>query len=358
MKEFLQQSVFDNKVWDILLLVGVILVLTLLRNYLSKYFAQLIFKVFHKSFWRSGREMFVHLLKGPIHLFLLSLVVFLMLDNFNYPSVLRITIHHVALRDILEAVGRAILILTLTWLMLRVIDFTAMILEQRTDHTHGVSGTQLVVFFKDLLKVIVIFLGLLLLIRFTLNRDITSLLAGFGIVGAAVALSARESLENLIASFIIFFDKPFSTGDLVKIQNIIGSVERIGLRSTRIRTDQKTYVTVPNKQMVDSILDNWSLRSQRKGLTLLELAADTPMSKVDSLINAARNAFTEMTEIEGTPGVYLLDISRNSLVVQVEYFTGPIAIEMFNALKQRINLMLLSYLEEYEIKLAVREGVA
>jgi hypothetical protein len=65
-----------------------------------------------------------------------------------------------------------------------------------------------------------------------------------------------------------------------------------------------------------------------------------------------------MTEVEGTPGVYLLDISRNSLVVQVEYFTGPIAIEMFNALKQRINLMLLSYLEEYEIKLAVREGVA
>ncbi len=79
-------------------------------------------------------------------------------------------------------------------------------------------------------------------------------------------MATRESLENLIASFIIFFDKPFMVGDLVKVQSITGTVEKIGLRSTRIRTDQKTYVTMPNKQMVDSIMDNLSLRAPRRRL--------------------------------------------------------------------------------------------
>jgi len=63
-----------------------------------------------------------------------------------------------------------------------------------------------------------------------------------------LALSLKESIENLIASFIIFFDKPFMAGDNVKVNQYLRDVERIGLRSTRIRTDLKTYVTVPNNK--------------------------------------------------------------------------------------------------------------
>ena len=92
---------------------------------------------------------------------------------------------------------------------------------------------------------------MLVIIRFAFGWNIGSLLTGLSIVGAAIALALKESLENLIASFIIFFDKPFATGDLVKVNAITGTVEKIGLRSTRIRTEQKTFVTVPNKQMVD-----------------------------------------------------------------------------------------------------------
>ena len=109
------------------------------------------------------------------------------------------------------------------------------------------------------------------------------MLTGLSIVGAAVALALRESLENLIASFIIFFDKPFTLGDLVKVQNITGNVEKIGLRSTRIRTDQKTYITVPNKQMVDSILDNLSLRTQLKGELRLQVALSTSSSDLEQI---------------------------------------------------------------------------
>ena len=149
-------------------------------------------------------------------------------------------------------------------LLLRIIDFIAIILEKKANLTSDQSDNQLIIFFKDFFKVILVIIGIIMIIKFAFDRNIGSLLTGLSIVGAAIALALRESLENLIASFIIFFDKPFTIGDLVKVQNITGSVEKIGLRSTRIRTDQKTYVTVPNKQMVDSLLDNLSLRSQRR----------------------------------------------------------------------------------------------
>jgi MscS family membrane protein len=121
-----------------------------------------------------------------------------------------------------------------------------------------------------------------------------AILTSLGLAGAALALAAKESIENLIASFVIFFDKPFTAGDYLKVNNISGTVEKIGLRSTRIRMDQKTYVTFPNKQMVDSIVDNSTLRTQRKGELRLELSLSTPAKKVDGFIVSVRKIMEKM----------------------------------------------------------------
>ena len=88
------------------------------------------------------------------------------------------------------------------------------------------------------------------------NIDVTALAAGVGIGGIAIAMASKESLENLLGSFTIFFDKPFLVGDLVTTGNITGTVEKVGFRSTRIRTFDKSIVTVPNKNMISAELDN------------------------------------------------------------------------------------------------------
>ncbi|MEJ7767132.1 MAG: mechanosensitive ion channel domain-containing protein [Chitinophagaceae bacterium] len=355
MRSFLQQVFFDNTVRDYLVLVVAILLILLFKRYLSRYIATTFFRLLHKASWNIGKEEFVNLLRGPIHVFLVLSVVFFMLDKMNFPSFLQFKIHRIPFQDIVESSGKAIIIVTFIWLLLRLIDFVALTLQQKADIAQGISANQLVVFFKDFLKVILVFIGILLLIRFTLNKDIAPLLAGFGIVGAALALSARESLENLIASFIIFFDKPFFPGDLVKVQQITGTVERIGLRSTRIRTDQKTYVTVPNKQMVDSILDNLTLRTQRRGFLSLEISGATPYELVQQLIAGIRKILQQQNENVQTSSVVLSDITRNSFVIQVEYFTGDIAMEAFNNIREEMNLSIIQLMEESKVKLAGRE---
>jgi MscS family membrane protein len=177
------------------------------------------------------------------------------------------------------------------------------------------------------------------------------LLTGLSIVGAAIALSLRESLENLIASFVIFFDKPFTTGDTVKVQHILGTVEKIGLRSTRIRSDQKTYVSVPNKQMVDSILDNHSLRTQQRNELLLQLSLSTPSVKLESLTSELKGFLGSIKELEFY-NVFFTDINVQAYSIMVEFFLPAAHLAQFNPIKQSLNLFALQTIERLEIKIA------
>jgi MscS family membrane protein len=230
------------------------------------------------------------------------------------------------------------------------IDFIATILHRRADATVGLTANQLIVFFKDFFKVLIGIAGGLMVLHFAFNFDVGNFLTGLSIVGAAIALSLRESMENLIASFVIFFDKPFSAGDTVKVQNITGSVEKIGLRSTRIRTDQKTYVTVPNKQMVDSILDNITLRTQHKGELRLEIDLNTSSQKIQDLLSGIRSTLNRK-DIENF-SVVLNTITANAFMINGDYFTANITDKEFNLIKEGINLTVMQLMETLGIQIA------
>jgi len=260
-----------------------------------------------------------------------------------------VEVYKYSTKQIIHTIGTIVLIIAFIWLLLRMIDFIALILEKKADLTLSQADNQLIIFFKDFFKVVIGVIGLLLILK-ALGYNISSLITGLSIATAAIALALRESLENLIASFIIFFDQPFSVGDLVQVQQITGTVEKIGLRSTRIRTDQKTYVSVPNKQMVDSILDNLSLRTQRKAEIRLEIGLDASVDTLNKFIEAVKTKLNH-TQIEDST-VFLTDIKANAFLLSVDFFTAPIAFNEFQKLKQQKNLEILKLMEEMKIELA------
>ncbi len=140
-------------------------------------------------------------------------------------------------------------------------------------------------------------------------------------------------------------------GDSVKVSNISGAVENIGLRSTRIRTDLKTYVTVPNKQMVDSIVDNQTLRTYRKAEIRLQLKSTTPAETIQSFIEESRKLLGDISFISDAT-VYLMDISGTFFQVNIDYFTTPIPLAEFNEIKQKLNLEILNLIENRKIAIA------
>jgi MscS family membrane protein len=350
MGDFLNQVYWGNTVKAYCIVLGVVLFVFLLKRYISKYIAGLLCKLMHRMGMKVDRAAFVSLVVQPLGLFLFILTIIIALEKLHYPPQLDFELYHIKSQQIIESFSAGILVVAFIWLLLRIIDFVAFVMEQRANRTPDHSDNQLIVFFKDFFKVMLVIVGFLLVLKFSFHFDIGSLLTGLSIVGAAIALATRESLENLIASFIIFFDKPFTTGDLVKVQQVTGTVEKIGLRSTRIRTEQKTYVTVPNKQMVDSILDNHSLRTQRKAATLLEIESKTSREQITRLISGIKEKISEYPQIEEHT-VFLKDIQHQAFIVEAEFFTEPIEVSAFNELKQEINIGIITLLEELDIKL-------
>jgi MscS family membrane protein len=209
-----------------------------------------------------------------------------------------------------------------------------------------------IAFVRDFLKVFVYIVGILLILKFGFNRDIGAILTGLSIVGAALALAAKESIENLIASFIIFFDKPFFTGDTVNVRNVTGTVEHIGLRSTRIRTVDKTLVTVPNKQMVDSVVDNWSMRTNRRFEMKLEFPEQTNIQKIEALKTTLRQFFSANAAQIVSHSIFVSEFNKNGISLTVEYLTPAIPMSEFNLLKEKYNLFCKNAIEESGITLA------
>jgi MscS family membrane protein len=350
MNDFFSQLYFDNEIKDYLIAFGIILVIVLVNRVISKYFAGLIFSLVRRIWKNVDKKSFIDLVIHPLGMFLVVFVSLVALHKLKFPGRWDVEVYRYTVKDIFHAIGTTVLILSFIWLLLRTIDFIATILEKRAALTHDLTDNQLIVFFRDFFKVLLGITGILLILHFAFNMHIGNLFTGLSIVGAAIALSLRESLENLIASFVIFFDKPFTAGDVVTVQNITGTVEKIGLRSTRIRTDQKTFVTVPNKQMVDSILDNLSLRTQRKGELRLQIDLNTPSQKLQELLGGIRNILNRK-EIESS-SVLMDNIAGNAFIISGDYFTAPVTQNDFNNIKEGINLAVLQLMEKLQIQIA------
>lgn len=350
--DFLDQVYFDNTIRSYLVVGGTILLTLLLKRYLSRYLVSLFFRIVKKIWKTVSKESFVNLVVGPFEWFLVILIAVFAIDKLTFPNVLLYTLYGHTTGDIIARAGTGIIIASFILLVLRVTDFIAIVLEEKANHTPEARDNQLVVFLRDFLKVIIGIIGILLIIKACFKQPLGNLLTGLSIVGAALALGAKESLENLIASFIIFFDKPFFTGDTVKVNNIIGRVEKIGLRSTRILTGDKTIVTMPNKQMVDSIVDNWSLRTQRRAEIKLELSLKTPAAKIENIIASLKITLSSHAEGLSPYTVFLKEINKSGITIIIEYFTEPIALNEFDSIKQNINLQIKKLLEDNAIEFA------
>lgn len=351
MNDFFNREFYDNLVKDYFWVIGVVLFVLLLKRIISKYIASLLCRIFTRNWKNFNKEKFIELIVHPLGVFLVITISIVAFYRLNFPEELNVTIYKYPLQEVLHSIAITIQLAAFIWLLLRIIDFIADVLGSRAMKTQDQADNQLIIFFRDFLKVILGIVGVVMILKFAFGFNVSSLLTGLSIVGAAIALALRESLENLIASFVIFFDKPFTTGDFVKVQQVAGVVERIGLRSTRVRTTEKSYVTVPNKQMVDSILDNITLRSQIRGEINLHIQLKTPSEKILALQEAIKQHISGVREIQAST-VLFNDIRVQSFVLFIEFFTPNMEWPKFTAVKQGLNYFILQKMEELGIHIA------
>jgi MscS family membrane protein len=346
----IDQTILSNSIRSYLFVAAILLSTLLIKRLISRFFASLIYTWVDKKNHSDLRKNHVHRLIVPIEQFLLFLVAIIAIYELKFPEAWDLKLFKLSLQQFLDSGIKFMFIILLIKVSLRTLEFISIILENKARLTKDLSDDQLVLFFRDFFKVIIYIIGVLLVLRYVFNESIGNLVTSLSIVGAAIALSTRESLENIIASFIIFFDKPFTIGDLVKVNGFTGTIEKIGLRSTRIRTQEKTFISVPNKQMVDSIVDNISLRSERKIEMDLQLSVTTSAQALADFANHLRNFLKSENDLNSYQ-VFVSESGKQHHALHVECLVNmQMDIDAFQMLRERINLAAIEYANAHQIQ--------
>jgi MscS family membrane protein len=173
------------------------------------------------------------------------------------------------------------------WAIYRLADILGGYLGEKATKTETKFDDLLVPFVVRSLKVFVLLVGFVVVAE-TLRLDYKGLLTGLGLGGLAFALAARDTVSNIFGSLTILLDRPFHIGDWVRIGDIDGSVESVGMRSTRVRTFYNSLITVPNGELITATVDNMGARRYRRIKTTISITYDTPPEKIEAFSEGIR----------------------------------------------------------------------
>ena len=352
-REILQYEFLGNTVSEYLLALGILLFGFIFKTVLSRLLSGIMYRLVKRFSKEDYLPEFRRLLLQPLEVLLFLVFLYFAFQVLDYPlepSQLRKS--DPFLKTFLFRTYQVFVIVALAWVIMRFIDFIGLIFKYRSEMTASKLDDQLVPFFKDFAKVMVVIFAFLVMLGTVFQVNVAGLVAGLGVGGLALAFAAKESLENLLASFTIFLDHPFVVGDLVEVGGITGTIEKIGFRSTRIRTLDKTFVTVPNKFMIDKPLNNLTLRTFRRVSFDITLTYDTTSEQLRAITTELQQ-FIDKHPNTNQDGVVrfqaLADSSKNILVL---YFVESMDWTEYVNIKEEIAYKIVEIVAKYNAEFA------
>jgi MscS family membrane protein len=221
--------------------------------------------------------------------------------------------------------------------------------------THGdpEARGQFRVVLRQILSITTWIIGALVVVQ-NLGYSISSVLAGLGIGGLAVALGAQETLGNFFGSVMLLTDRPFKVGDWIQVDDMInGDVEEIGFRSTKVRAWDKSLVSIPNKSLASKVIKNWSRMPKRRVKQIIGVTYDTPREKMQALVDGIERLLREDPSVhQEYIMVKFTDFSAYSLDILVYYFTKDTAWMDHLQARQDVNLKIMHLVEELGLSFA------
>ena len=220
----------------------------------------------------------------------------------------------------MEHVFQILIAIDITWLVARLLDSVVsnliLHLDERTD---GGMVSQFGPILQKTLRSLVWILGIISGLT-NAGYDVGALLAGVGIGGLAMAMAAKDFVANIFGGITVFIDKPFVTGDRIKVNGIDGTVLEIGIRSTRIKTLENRLVTIPNHQFTDRVVENVTAEPSRKMKVVLGLTYDTTPEQIEQAVQILTDIVSEAGRTEDEYTVWFSGFGDFSLNVSAVYF--------------------------------------
>jgi len=332
LKIFSEFTFAGNELWRIVTLF-LIIVLALVAGKVSKYLFQRGSSLYHKKDNKVFAVALESLAKSSTFLlFSLGLklgTAFLVMSDF--------------VRSIVVTSTAILIISAIGFVVYNLVDIVEIWLNRFSQKTKSKLDDMLVPLVIKSLRVTVVILVLLQVAQTLSDKPITSILAGLGVGGLAVALAAQDTIKNFFGSLVLFSDKPFEVGERITVDGYDGPVEEVGFRSTRIRTLDGHMVTIPNGELANKTIHNIGKRPYIKRVMTVTVTYDTTPEKLQKALDILHEILDdhEGMDPEFPPRIYFSDFASTSLDILVIYWYHPPDYWQFMEFNQKVNFELL-----------------
>ena len=245
-------------------------------------------------------------------------------------------------RRVLSGMATAVAFLALTWLVFRVIDIFGSVVEKRFEAGGVGTANRFVPLGRKTLKGALGVLAVLVAVDSFTPFEVTALIAGLGVGGIAVALAAQKTLENVFGYLMIIGDHPVAEGDFCRFGDQVGTVEAFGLRSTRVRTLDRTVVTIPNAEFSAMKLENFAKRDRIRFHTVLGLRYETTPDQLRHVLVEIRRLLLSHAKVHPDPArVRFVGFGAYSLDVEITAYVSTVDWAEFLAIREDLLLRLM-----------------
>ncbi len=255
-------------------------------------------------------------------------------------------------KDIAVTIGRALLISAFFFGIVRWFE----VLSLQPDAFARVTGwtipERLLPFLNTVVKYLIIALGAIFVLQ-ELNFDVAALIASLGVVGIGISLASKDTVENMFGFVAIVSDNPFKVGDFIKTSSVTGIVEQVGMRATRVRQLDQAFVTVPNNQLTNAVVLNWSRVEKRRLDVTLTFTYSTTADQMRQVVDAIRESLQQTEDVDPESViVHFVDFDSSSLNVRVIAQVLLADFKLFTAKKELIFLDIMGIVESLGIEFA------
>ncbi len=338
MNEVLERTFYLNTVQDYFIAFGITVGILLL----IKSFRRLILSRIKK--WAEGTETSF------------DNFVVISFDRFGIPVLYALAIytglHYLVLTPKVSHIIAIATTVVVTVLVIQFVAHTLVLLLTaylRRRH-HGEENLSQIGGIKLIINILLWFMGLAFLFD-NLGYDLTTVIAGLGIGGIAIALAAQNILGDLFNYFVIFFDRPFEVGDFVVVDDKNGVIEHIGVKTTRIRTLSGEQLVFANSDLTSSRIHNFKRMHQRRILFKLSVTYDTPLEKLQQLPSVLKSIVEEQ-ELVRFDRAHFKSYDESSLAYEVVYFVLSADYNTYMDIQQAINLRIYEEFQKLEVAFA------
>jgi MscS family membrane protein len=350
-REFMGEKV-ENYCW----FVGIILATLLLKKPVSKLLAKLSNRLTEKLS-KAGKDHAVSsTINNPIERLIQTVLYYIAINNLTN------LLNHFALRhkgkssdldirvsDIVDHVFLFFFIIFLTQCISRVVDFTYKLRMHNAQKEQNRSQQQLLPLVKEMAKLFLWTLAIFWMLGSVFHVNVPALITGLGIGGVAIALAGKTTVENLFAAFTILSDKPFQTGETIRLDTMEGTVERIGFRSTRLRGSDGAAYVIPNQNLVGGNLVNLSFRDTRGIKLTINLSYNLSHGSLTDMLNELRETLKNTPPVKDPIEIRPDTYGEKTFTILVSYHVPnplPEGIKL-SEVQQKINLLIYGIVSKY-----------